>query len=138
MYRLHQPDSGPEPLKEILARMFTARGWRRPKDGKAHTDSKSKIITVLLYLNPAPWTPSGGRLRLLNMVPSELSSDLEFLRRVTIDTTGQLPTPEEVKAFLADKSPQKRSAAIDKVLNRSEFVDFWALKWGDLLRINRD
>jgi hypothetical protein len=47
------------------ATMLTARGWCRSEDGKVHTDSKSKIITVLLYLNPEPWQPFGGRLRLL-------------------------------------------------------------------------
>lgn len=47
------------------ATMLTARGWCRPEDGQVHTDSKSKIITVLLYLNAEPWLPLGGRLRLL-------------------------------------------------------------------------
>jgi len=46
-----------------------------------------------------------AKLKLLNMVPSEQSSDLEFLRRITIDTLGILPTPEEARAFLADQSP---------------------------------
>ena len=67
-----------------------------------------------------------------------LCSDEEFFRRLYLDAIGTLPTPAEVKAFLADKSPDKREKAIDKVLDRPEFVDFWALKWGDLLRINRD
>src|SRR5262249_60711788 len=51
---------------------------------------------------------------------------------------GTLPTPDEVRAFLADTSPDKRTRAIDRLLARPEFVDFWTLKWGDLLRINRD
>src|SRR4029453_12379804 len=50
-----------------------------------------------------------AKLRQLNVVPSELSSDAEFLRRVTIDTIGCLPSPEEVRAFLADKSADKRA-----------------------------
>jgi SM-20-related protein len=45
--------------------MFTVRGHCRRKDGQIHTDAESKIITVLLYMNPA-WADSGGRLRLLN------------------------------------------------------------------------
>src|SRR5690606_6083792 len=49
-----------------------------------------------------------------------------------------LPNPEEVKAFLADKDPEKRKKAIDAVLDRPEYVDFWAYKWGDLLRNNRN
>ncbi|MGE3806270.1 MAG: DUF1549 and DUF1553 domain-containing protein, partial [Gemmataceae bacterium] len=73
----------------------------------------------------------------LGLLPSPSCSDSEFFRRIHLDTIGTLPTPEEVKAFLADKDPDKRNKAIDKVLERPEFVDFWAMKWGDHLRINR-
>ncbi len=74
----------------------------------------------------------------LGLTPSPPCSDAEFLRRLYLDLIGTLPTPQEVRAFLADNSPDKRARAIDGVLARPEFVDFWALKWGDLLRINRD
>jgi len=74
----------------------------------------------------------------LGLTPSPGCSDEEFFRRIHLDTIGTLPTPVEIKAFLADKSADKRAKAIDKVLARPEFVDFWALKWGDLLRINRN
>jgi hypothetical protein len=73
----------------------------------------------------------------LGLVPSPLCADDEFLRRLYLDAIGTLPTPEEVRKFLDDKSPDKRARAIDKVLERPEFIDWWALKWGDLLRINR-
>ncbi len=73
----------------------------------------------------------------LGLTPSPLSADDEFFRRIHLDAIGTLPTPDEVRAFLADKSADKRAKAIDKVLARSEFVDFWAQKWGDLLRIDR-
>jgi hypothetical protein len=73
----------------------------------------------------------------LGLTPSPLCSDDEFFRRIHLDTIGTLPAPADIKAFLADSSPDKRAKAIDRVLNRPEFVDFWALKWGDLLRINR-
>jgi Protein of unknown function (DUF1553)/Protein of unknown function (DUF1549) len=74
----------------------------------------------------------------LGLTPSPLCTDLEFLRRIYLDTIGSLPTPEEIKAFLADPGPDKRRQAIDRVLDRPECVDYWTLKWGDLLRINRD
>jgi hypothetical protein len=74
----------------------------------------------------------------LGLLPSPACNDEEFVRRIYLDTIGTLPTPQEVKAFLADKSPDKRAKAIEKVIERPEFVDFWTLKWGDLLRINRD
>jgi hypothetical protein len=73
----------------------------------------------------------------LGLTPSALCTDDEFLRRLYLDAIGTLPTPDEVRAFLADKDPQKRTKVIDKVLERGEFTDWWALKWGDLLRINR-
>jgi Protein of unknown function (DUF1553)/Protein of unknown function (DUF1549) len=65
-------------------------------------------------------------------------SDEEFLRRLCLDAIGTLPTPREVRDFLSDKSANKCQKAVERVLERPEFVDFWALKWGDLLRINRD
>jgi hypothetical protein len=73
----------------------------------------------------------------LGLTPSPLCSDDEFLRRLYLDAIGTLPTPEEVRAFLDSKDPKKREKAIEKVLERPEFIDWWALKWGDLLRINR-
>lgn len=73
-----------------------------------------------------------ARLRQLNMVPSELSSDTEFLRRITIDTTGQLPTPEQVRAFLADKSPDKRVKKIEELLNHPLHAAMWATKFSDI------
>jgi hypothetical protein len=74
----------------------------------------------------------------LGLTPSPLCSDEEFLRRAYLDGIGTLPSLADIKAFLADKAPGKRAKAIDKILDRPELVDFWALKWGDLLRINRD
>lgn len=78
-----------------------------------------------------------AKWRDLGLTPSPLAPDDEFLRRLYLDAIGTLPTPEEVRAFLGDELPDKRAKAIDKVLERPEFVDWWALKWGDLLRIDR-
>jgi hypothetical protein len=75
------------------------------------------------------------KLKQLKYLPSETCDDEEFLRRVYLDVIGILPTIEETQAFLADKSEDKRARLIDKLLERPEFARFWALKWGDLLRM---
>jgi hypothetical protein len=76
------------------------------------------------------------KLKQLQILPSDLCTDDEFLRRVTLDLTGRLPTAEEAKAFLADKSASSRAALVDRLLDSDEFASFWALKWGDVLRSN--
>jgi hypothetical protein len=76
------------------------------------------------------------KLKQLQILPSELCADDEFLRRVTLDLTGRLPTSEEAGAFLADQSPAKRVAVVDRLLESSEFASFWTLKWADVLRSN--
>ena len=79
-----------------------------------------------------------AKLKKLGLPPSEVCSDEVFFRRVFLDVIGILPTAEEVRAFLAGKDAKKRSALIDQLLERDEFADFWALKWGDLLKIKSE
>ena len=67
-----------------------------------------------------------------------MCSDEVFLRRVFLDTIGALPTREEAVEFLADKSPGKREALIDRLLVRPEFADYWGMKWGDILRVKSE
>lgn len=73
-----------------------------------------------------------ARLKLLNMVPSDLAPDAEFLRRVTVDATGSLPTPDQIRAFLADKDPEKRTKLIDKLLQHPLHAALWATKFCDI------
>ncbi len=75
------------------------------------------------------------KLKRLNIVPSSLSSDREFLRRVYLDTVGLLPTLDETGRFLESKDPQKRAKLIDELLERPEFAEVWATEFGDLLRV---
>src|SRR5262249_24306781 len=78
-----------------------------------------------------------AKLNDLKITPSELCTDAEFLRRVSIDLIGVQPAPTEMNAFLADTAPDKRVKVVDALLGRPEFVDHWALKWGDLLQNSR-
>ncbi len=79
-----------------------------------------------------------AKLKRLNIIPSELSSDSEFLRRVTLDTIGTLPTPAEVRAFLADNDPKKREKAIDRLLAHPMHAALWATKLCDITGNNTD
>ena len=77
-----------------------------------------------------------SRFQKLGLLPSDLCSDPEFIRRAFIDTIGLLPEPPEVRRFLADKSPDKRVKLIDRLLDDPGYADTWANRWGDLFRPN--
>lgn len=74
----------------------------------------------------------------MGLLPSARCTDAEFMRRVYLDVLGTLPQPDEVRTFLASSDPDKRKKLVDTVLQRPEYVDYWTLKWGDLLRNNSD
>lgn len=73
------------------------------------------------------------KLRKLGVVPSEVCSDEEFLRRASLDVTGTLPTPDEARAFRADNAPDKRSRKIDELLERPTYAAWWTNKFCDFL-----
>jgi WD40 repeat protein len=77
-----------------------------------------------------------ARLQKVGYLPSDTCSDAEFLRRTSLDAIGMLPSVEEARAFLADKNPSKYEQWIDQLLERAEWADHWAIKWGDLIRPN--
>jgi hypothetical protein len=79
-----------------------------------------------------------AKLRKMGIVPSDLADEETFLRRLYVDMIGTLPTPDEVRAFLSDASADKRRRAIDAVLAREEYADYWALKWADILLVDRN
>jgi len=100
----------------VLIPMDLAAGFKYPKV------SENNFIDKHVF----------DRLKLLNMVPSDLATDEEFLRRLYIDTTGSLPAPEEVRKFLADKSPTKRAKLIDDLLVHPLHAAMWAVKFSDI------
>src|SRR5262249_18201457 len=106
-------------------------------------------VTVL---NPKPgfvWKPLpqhnyidrlvDAKLERLKIQPSPPADEVTFLRRVSLDLTGRLPSPEAVRAFVDDPRPSrvKRAKTIDKLIASPEYVDHWTVKWGDLLQSNR-
>jgi hypothetical protein len=76
-----------------------------------------------------------AKLRRLNIVPSPLSSDEEFVRRVYLDVTGLLPSLEETREFVASPDQRKRATLIDRLLERPEFAEVWATRFSDLFRV---
>ena len=114
---------------------------------------QGKFVTVpVTILNPQPgfgWKQLAQhnyideqvdkKLKRLKIQPSPVADETVFLRRVYLDLIGLPPTPEEARTFLEnpEKSRLKRGRLIDQLMNRTEFVDHWALKWGDLLQSNR-
>lgn len=77
-----------------------------------------------------------AKLETLRVPPSPRCDDSTFLRRAFLDTIGTLPTVAETETFLADAAPNKRDKLVDALLGRPEFVEYWALKWSDLLLLS--
>ena len=76
------------------------------------------------------------KLSKLGIVPAEVCTDEEFLRRVSLDLIGTLPTPEEIQRFLNDSSPDKRERKIDELLESPAYADWWSMKLADLTGSN--
>jgi Protein of unknown function (DUF1549)/Protein of unknown function (DUF1553) len=126
---------------------------RRPGDTTIVVSYRGTVLPVRMLV---PMTPPPGfkypkvaevnyidkhvqaKLRRLNIAPSDLSSDAAFLRRVTLDTIGMLPAPEEVRKFLADKDPKKREKKIEELLAHPLHAALWATKFCDITGNNTD
>jgi hypothetical protein len=115
----------------IMARFETHTVGRQfitlPK-GLKYTDPKTpelNFVDTLVY----------NKLRTVRIIPSEICTDEEFLRRAHIDIIGVLPTVEEYTNFIDDKDAKKRDKLVDELLNRKEFVELWVMKWAELLQI---
>ena len=70
----------------------------------------------------------------LGIVPSELCSDSEFIRRATLDLVGRMPTPDEARAFFADTDTNKRTRLVDRLLEDRDYAGYFAMRWGNILR----
>jgi hypothetical protein len=77
-----------------------------------------------------------AKLAAAKVSPAPLTDDATFLRRLALDTIGVPPTPEQLRAFLADSSPNKRAAAIDRFLALPGWADNWVGYWQDVLAEN--
>ena len=119
----------------------------RPGDSGLSISYRGNVVSARILV-PAPAKPGfqypkvaevnyidrevTDKLRMLNMIPSGMSTDNEFLRRVYVDTIGSLPTPDEVRAFLADTRTDKRTRKIDELLAHPLHAALWATKLSDV------
>lgn len=78
-----------------------------------------------------------ANLKQIGVPPSPLCDDSTFLRRISLDIGGRLPTAEETKAFLASREPDKRDRAIEALLSSPDYADYFANKWTSLLKNTR-
>jgi hypothetical protein len=107
-------------------------------------------VAVCRITMPRPTSPSprplennfvdrlvNDKLQRLGIQPSELSDDSMFLRRAYLDVIGTLPTPDEARRFLNDKNVDKRQKLVADLLQRPEYVEYWTMRWADLLRVDQ-
>jgi hypothetical protein len=100
---------------------------RRRNDFRWSSPPESHWIDSLVF----------AKLRRLRIMPADLASDAEFLRRATLDVCGVTPTAEQAKSFLDDPRTDKRDRLIDELLERPEYADYWGMKWADRLGCNQ-
>ena len=118
-------------LMVALTAAFSAMGAEsapvRPFESTADLTPQGKIDELVF-----------DRLKSLGIQPAYLCSDEVFLRRVYLDVIGTLPDAQEAWQFLKDADPDKRRVLVDRLLDRKEFADYWAMKWSDLLRVKAE
>ena len=111
--------------------------WKTRHDLARTEIAKKAAITIPQFNATNPIDAFiGEKLQKANTPPAPLTDDASFLRRVTLDTIGLLPTPEELTAFLGDTSKDKRARAIDRLLADSRCADEWIPYWQDVLAEN--
>ncbi len=93
-----------------------------------HLPATKNFIDAFIFAN----------LKQIGVPPSPVSDDATFLRRVSLDIAGRLPTVEESKAFLLSQDSDKRNQAIEALLNSPDYADFFANKWTAILKNRRD
>jgi len=77
-----------------------------------------------------------GALQAASVTPAAASTDSEFIRRVTLDSLGRIPTADRLVAFLNDRAADKRAKLVEELLAKPEYVDKWTMFFGDLLKNN--
>jgi len=133
---------------ETVGLLLTLRRGEAPVLARYEGNYAATTLTVMGDRSGFVWQPPptwgnvdelvAAKWQRMKIQPSDLCTDLEFIRRVYLDLTGMPPSPEQMNAFLDDErdSRAKRDEVIDHLIGSPEYVDFWANKWADLLQCN--
>jgi len=125
-YCSRYPEPQRQPQRDTLARdQAVARLHAQTKGGKRAAIERRNLIDEQIF----------GKMDAEGVVPVPLATDAEFLRRISLDLTGRIPTWQRVEAFLANPDPNKRTVLIEELLKSEEYVDRWALFYRDLFEI---
>jgi hypothetical protein len=114
--------------EHVLARMGETRNFVPGGSRTGSQQALDKLGTIDKHIY--------GTLQASGVAPAEPASDYEFLRRVTLDLTGRIPTPERVQSYAADSRSNKREILVDELLAKPEWVDKWTMFYGDLFKNN--
>jgi hypothetical protein len=124
----HEQQAGLYHQLSVNAEAVAPSGRRRavepPSNGTSSYPASVNYIDTEIF----------GKMKVDGIVPSAISSDEEFFRRINLDLTGQIPDPASVQAFLNDKTADKRTKTIDALLASDAFVDRWTMWFGDLVQ----
>jgi hypothetical protein len=121
-----QPNSPAQPVvddEEIVIKLVAPR---RPNDS---SKKQASIAAVAAAVDSA----IEANLRAMNITPEELCDDHTFIRRVTLDLTGQIPSVAEIGAFLAHPAGDRRASKIAELIKEPEYADHWASFWTTVL-----
>ena len=125
--KAHQGVFGSQPDKTAEASRLTATF-------AAESAAVSQNVPLKNYIDEQIF----GRLERDKVPHAPLANDQEFLRRVYLDATGLLPTPAQVREFIANKDANKRDKLIDSLIGGDDFADQWAWFWADLFQARND
>src|SRR5437667_910752 len=125
--KAHQGVFGTQPDKAAEASRLTATFAGQPSAASQNVPIKNYIDEYIF-----------GRMERDKVPHAPLAGDNEFVRRVYLDATGLLPTPAQVRDFVANTDPNKRDKLIDSLIGSDDFADQWAWFWSDLFQVRND
>jgi Protein of unknown function (DUF1553)/Protein of unknown function (DUF1549) len=114
---------GRSALTEQVMKLMSAAPSAQSARSAAVADSAGTIDKYLF-----------AEMQAQGVTPADKTTDLEFIRRVTLDLTGRIPAPDRVLSFVADTTPDKRARLIDELLAKPEWIDKWTMYFGDLYK----